>query len=313
MIRHLALLIALLVLLLIGAGCLTTPWGENTVTQYDERYELASGSSLAASPGYSGSGDASYPVPAMTPAPGYTGNDGTDPKIIKTSYLTIEVRNVTASLDPLRSIATAHGGYVGSLSVNTRYGDRLYAVLTMRVPSHEFDSTITEIKTLGSLKSESLSADDVTEEYVDLQARRTALASQLAQYNRIMERAENVSEILEVQVQIERVQVELDRIDGRLKYLDNRVDYATITVALQEPEPVGGREGFSFVSVINESIAGFLAVTAGLIIILISIIPLIILGVIAYLVYQWWRGRKGGKQKISGEKEKESEGKPPGQ
>ncbi|HIH27251.1 MAG TPA: DUF4349 domain-containing protein, partial [Methanoregulaceae archaeon] len=136
--------------------------------------------------------------------------------------------------------------------------------------------------------SESLSADDVTEEYVDLQARRTALASQLVQYNRIMERAENVSEILEVQVQIERVQVELDRIDGRLKYLDNRVDYATITVALQEPEPVGGGEGFSFVSVINESIAGFLAVTAGLIIILISIIPLIILGAVAYVLYRWW-------------------------
>ena len=312
MIRRLALIIALLVLLLIGAGCLTTPWEENTGTQSD-RYDLASESYPGSSLPFSGSGSSSYPVPAMTPAPGYTGDAGTDQKIIKTSYLTIEVRNVTASLDPLRSIATAHGGFVGSLSVNTRYGDRLYAVLTMRVPSHEFDSTITEIKTLGSLKSESLSADDVTEEYVDLQARRNALASQLVQYNRIMERAENVSEILEVQVQIERVQVELDRIDGRLKYLDNRVDYATITVALQEPEPVGGGEGFSFVSVINESIAGFLAVTAGLIIILISIIPLIILGAVAYVLYRWWKGRRGGKQKIPGEKEKENEGKPPGQ
>jgi len=312
MIRRVALLIALLVLLLIGAGCLTTPWGENTVTS-SERYDLAYESYPASPQGASGSGSSSYPVPAMTPAPGYTGDAGTDPKIIKTSYLTIEVRNVTASLDPLRSIATAHGGYVGSLSVNTRYGDRLYAVLTMRVPSHEFDSTITEIKTLGSLKSESLTADDVTEEYVDLQARRTALASQLAQYTRIMERAENVSEILEVQVQIERVQVELDRIDGRLKYLDNRVDYATIMVALQEPEPVGGREGFSFVSVINESIAGFLAVTAGLIIILVSIIPLIILGAVAYVLYRWWKGRRGGKQKIPGEKEQENKEKPPGQ
>ena len=312
MIRRVVLLLTILVLLLIGAGCLTTPWEENKIAT-SERYDVASESYPGSPLPFSGSGSSSYPGPAMTPAAGYTGDDGTDPKIIKTSYLTIEVRNVTASLDPLRSIATAHGGYVGSLSVNTRYGDRLYAVLTMRVPSHEFDSTITEIKTLGSLKSESLSADDVTEEYVDLQARRTALASQLAQYNRIMERAVNVSEILEVQVQIERVQVELDRIDGRLKYLDNRVDYATITVALQEPEPVGGREGFSFVSVINESIAGFLAVTAGLIIILISIIPLIILGVVAYLVYRWWRVRKGGKQNVPGNKEQESEGKPPGQ
>jgi len=98
----------------------------------------------------------------------------------------------------------------------------------------------------------------VTAEYIDLNARRAALAGQLTQYMRIMEKAETVSEILEVQEQIERVQVEIDRIDGRLKYLDNRVDYATITVSLQEPEPVGGNEGFSFVGVINEGIAGLL-------------------------------------------------------
>jgi hypothetical protein len=182
----------------------------------------------------------------------------------------------------------------------------------MRVPSHEFDSAITEIKALGSLTSESLSADDVTEEYLDLQARRTALASQLAQYNRIMEKAENVSEILEVQVQIERVQVEIDRIDGRLKYLDNRVDYGTITVSLEEPEPVGGGEGFSIISVINEGIMGFLAVTAGLVIILISIIPLVILGAIVFVIYRWWKGRKGAIQKVPEEKEKKNEENPPG-
>ena len=168
-----------------------------------------------------------YPVPTVVPtySPGYTGDVETDQKIIRTASVNLEVGNVTRSLDPVKSIATTQGGYVGSLSVNTQYGGRLYAVLTMRVPAGEFDSTINAIKTLGTLTSESLSADDVTEEYVDLQAQRTALASQLAQYKRIMEQAENVSEILEVQVQIERVQVELDRIDGRLKYLDNRVEY----------------------------------------------------------------------------------------
>lgn len=311
MVRRIAILCSILVLLLIGAGCLTTPWGENTVKQYDERYDLASESSLASPPWYSGSGAPSYPVPAMTRAPGYAGEAGIDQKIIRTASVSLEVRNVSASLDPLRSIATAHGGYVGSLSVSTRYGDRLYATLTMRVPAREFDSTIAGIKTLGSLRSESLSADDVTEEYVDLQARRTALANQLAQYSRIMERAVNVSEILEVQVQIERVQVEIDRIDGRLKYLDNRVDYATITVSLQEPEPVGGREGFSIVSVINAGIAGFLAVTAGLIIIFVSVIPLIILGVVAYLAYRWWKGRQGAKKDVPKENGRKETEKPP--
>src|SRR5690606_7315198 len=138
----------------------------------------------------------------------------------------------------------------------------------------------------GTLKSQSIQAEDVTEEYVDLQAQRNALANQLAQYQRIMEKAENVSEIMEVQVPIERVQVEIDRIDGRLTYLNSRVDFATITVSFREPEPVGSGAGPSFTSVINEAIAGFVGVAAALFVILISIIPLIILALIVYAIYR---------------------------
>jgi hypothetical protein len=305
MIRRIILTSSILILLLAFAGCLSTPWNGGTSTPYETFAPASSGSGIF-------SENARYPVPTVVPtyATGTTGDLETDQKIVRTASLYLEVGNVTTSLDPLKSIATGHGGYVGSMSVNTQYGDRLYAVLTMRVPAREFDATISAIKMLGTVRSESLSADDVTEEYVDLQARRTALASQLAQYKRIMERAENVSEILEVQVQIERVQVELDRIDGRLKYLDNRVDYGTITVTMEEPEPVGGGDGFSIVSVINESIAGFLTVSAGLIILLISIIPLIILGIIVYVIYRWWRKRKSEKQHVG---EKKKEGNPPGQ
>jgi len=305
MIRRIVLTSGLLILLLAFAGCLTTPWNGDTTT-LDGTFAPTSGGAGIFSE------NARYPVPTVVPtySPGYTGDSGTDQKIIRTANVNLEVENVTTSLDTLKSIGTAHGGYIGSLSVNTRDSERLYAILMMRVPAREFDSTISAIKTLGTVKSESLSADDVTEEYVDLQARRTALAGQMIQYNRIMEKAVNVSEILDVQVQIERVQVELDRIDGRLKYLDNRVDYGTITVTLEEPEPVGGGDGFSIVSVINEGIAGFLAVTAGLIILLISIIPLIILGIIACVIYWWWRKRKGKKQNVPDEKKREEN--PPG-
>ncbi|OPZ44613.1 MAG: hypothetical protein BWY93_00376 [Euryarchaeota archaeon ADurb.BinA087] len=305
MTRRILLVSCLLLFALACAGCLSAPWDSDTV-KIDEQF----------APSTSGSGIPSritpYPVSTIVPtyAPGYAADLEADQKIIRTGSLNLEVENVSSTLDPLKRIAALHGGYIGSMSVNTQYGNRLYASLIIRIPAGEFDGTVSDIKALGTLKSESLSADDVTEEYVDLQARRNALASQLVQYNRIMERAENVSEILEVQVQIERVQVELDSIDGRLKYLDNRIDYGTITVTLVEPEPVGRGEEFSLVSVLNEGIQGFLAVTGGLIIILISIIPLILLGIIAYILYWIWRKRKGAKKTTSGEKKRE--GNPPG-
>jgi len=290
MIRRIAISLFILVAAMLAfSGCISPQFGEgSTYSMTDEEAVQEAGS---------GGG---WSAPLAPPAPGLayskaTGNsayDTTDQMIIRTSSIDLEVQDVPAALDSLKSIAAAHGGYVGSMSANTRSGDRLYGVMTMRVPASSFDPAIEEIKTLGTLKSQSLQADDVTEEYVDLQARRDALADQLDQYQRIMEKAENVSEILEVQEEIERVQVELDRIDGRLKYLDNRVDYATITVSVHEPVPVGTGDGFSITSVINEGIAGFLAVTAGIVIIIISLIPVIILALIAYLVYRFWKQRK---------------------
>jgi hypothetical protein len=304
MMRAMVILGILIAVVLASTGCIAP--------QLDQKASLTGGEyggGSSASPGdYSPA-----PVYANTPdyAPVSATDQSTDQKIITTSRINLEVQDVRATLDSLKSTATAHGGYVGSMSVDTRSGNRLYAVLTMRVPASAFNPVVTELKSLGILKSETLQADDVTEEYIDLNARRTALASQLTQYMRIMEKAENVSEILEVQEQIERVQVEIDRIDGRLKYLDNRVDYATITVSLQEPEPVGGNEGFSLVGVINDGIAGLLAVSAGLIILIISLIPLIIIAVIAYIVYRWYQGRKNKKQG-SAPDERPGGGNPPG-
>jgi hypothetical protein len=235
-----------------------------------------------------------------------------DQKVIRTAGINLDVANVSSGLEQLKGIATAHGGYTGSLSAGTRYDDRKYATLTMRVPAAAFDAAVADTKKLGTLTSESQAAEDVTEEYVDLQARRTALAGQLAQYTRIMERAGNVSEVLDVQVQIERVQVEIDRIDGRVKYIDNRVEYATITVSLVEPEPVGGGVRLSFVSVINQGIAGFLAVGSGLVIVLISLIPVFILAALVYFGYRWWKQRKAGPVKQPEEKKTGGGEKPPG-
>ncbi|MDD5686130.1 MAG: DUF4349 domain-containing protein, partial [Methanoregulaceae archaeon] len=161
--------------------------------------------------------DGGYAPSAAYSKTANVGYDTADQMIVQTSSIDLEVQDVTGTLDSIKSIATAHGGYIGSMSVNTRSGDRLYGLATMRVPASSFDPVIEEIKKLGAVKSQSLQADDVTEEYIDLQARRDALSGQLVQYQRIMEKAENVSEILEVQQAIERVQVELDRIDGRLK------------------------------------------------------------------------------------------------
>jgi hypothetical protein len=108
-----------------------------------------------------------------------------------------------------------------------------------------------------------------------------------------MKKAVKVEDVITVQQQIDRVQIQLNRLEGRLKYLDSRIDLSTITVNLQEPEPVGGESGHTFVSTINEGISGFFGMIDALIIIFLTLLPIIIIGGAGYGIYRWHKARKG--------------------
>jgi hypothetical protein len=228
----------------------------------------------------------------MAPTQSGSGTTGVDTKIIKTAYLTIEVKDVPGAVETLRTLASQKGGYISSTNVQKNYNDRLSGSVILRVPAPEFDSTLEGVRALGTVKSASTQGQDVTEEYIDIQAQKTSYQNQLAQYNEIMKRAVKVEDVITVQQQIDRVQTELNRLEGRLKYLNSRIDLSTITVNLEAPEPVGGDTGHNFISTINEGIAGFIGMIDALIIIFFTLLPLVILGGAAYAVYWYRKGRK---------------------
>ncbi len=229
--------------------------------------------------------------PGSAPVPAGTSSSGIDTKIIKTAFFTIEVKDVSGTVETLKILATERGGYVSSTNIQKNYNNRLTGSVILRVPAAEFDATLAGVKALGTVKSASTQGQDVTEEYVDLQAQKNSYQNQLAQYNEIMKKAVKVEDVITVQQQIDRVQTELNRLEGRLKFLDSRIDLSTITVNLQEPEPVGGETGHNFVTTINEGIAGFFGMIDALIIIAFTLLPLVILGGAAYGIYRWRKGK----------------------
>lgn len=217
-----------------------------------------------------------------------------DQKIIKTANLQLEVSDVQKTADDITRIAESASGVVQSSSVNAGLNDQYSGTVTIRIPSVQFDSALGGIKNLGKVISSSISAEDVTEEYVDLVAQKTALTNQLDQYNRILTQAVNVSEILEVQREVERVQVELDRITGRMKYLDSRISFSTITIRLSEPAQVITASGYSFASVISEGISGFTSTLVWLVVVIMTLLPVFIIGALAYLLYRRGKFHKTG-------------------
>jgi hypothetical protein len=290
-----ALLAVLCIVAVVAAGCMglsaRSASQTGAVSDTAPRQDLFVKSGVSTSEA-SWSGNAPAPLPVPTASGAGTASTVTDTKIIRTASLTLEVPDVTGAAETLKGLVAAKGGYVSSTSIQKTSGNRLYGTVVLRVPASAFDDTLAGVKGIGTVRSVSAQSDDVTEEYVDLVAQKTSYQNQLAQYNAIMKKAENVEDVITVQQQIDRVQTELDRLEGRLKYLNSRIDLSTISVNLQEPEPVGGETGHNFVSTFNEGIAGFIGMIDALIIILLTILPLIIIGGAAYGIYRWKKGKK---------------------
>jgi hypothetical protein len=288
------ILLVICIAAVIAAGCMGIPAGksdsssfpQNTVPVSDSNGRLQADSKMAY-------GEAVAPMPTNTPADSGSGTLTPDTKIIKTAFLTIEVNDVPGSVELLKNLAAQKGGYLSSTNVQKNYNNRLTGSVIIRVPAKEFETTLTGVQAIGTVKSVSTQGQDVTEEYVDLQAQKTSYQNQLAQYNEIMKKAVKVEDVITVQQQIDRVQTQLNRLDGRLKYLDSRIDLSTITVNLQEPEPVGGDSGHNFVSTINEGISGFFGMIDAVIIIFLTLLPIIIIGGAGYGIYRWYKARKG--------------------
>jgi hypothetical protein len=274
----------------IAAGCTGTQ--DNSARSSVAPVPAESGGAV---PGYStmalaGDGQVSGPLAVSTSVA--LADQGTDTKIIKTADVSLQVDNVTGAAAAVETIGTSAGGYVSTTNIGTDYNGQPYGTVEIRIPATQFDSALSGVQAIGKVTSLSTQGQDVTEEYVDVQAQITAYQNQIAQYNVIMKNATDVTDVLAIQQQIDTVQTNLDRVTGQMKYLNSQIDYSTITVTLQEPAPVGGTQGHDFVTAVNEGIAGFYGVIDAIIVFVISIIPLLIIGGVAYAGYRFWKGRR---------------------
>ncbi|MBK5191050.1 MAG: DUF4349 domain-containing protein [Methanosarcinales archaeon] len=232
---------------------------------------------------------AAIPTPAVMPTPvgretpesQYT-NANTERKIIQSASLSIEVEDFQASSDALIGIVERSGGFVSdSYSYVTDTGHKR-GDITLRVPTDEFLQVIAEIEQIGAVKSKHISGEDVTEEYIDLTARLNNSERQEKRLLEILDIAEDVEDVLDVERELERVRNDIERLTGRINYLENRAELATISVALYEPEPIthswGIRDAF------RDAFEAFVSVIRGLIILVGYALPLLILVGLGWLL-----------------------------
>jgi hypothetical protein len=154
--------------------------------------------------------------------------------VIKTAALSVRVQDVAAANARAILLAESGGGFVQSSSQWEEGGVR--ADLTLRVPPQGFLPLMKSLETLGKVEGKSISGEDVTEEYYDLDARLENLGQVRSRLFALLDRAAKVTDAIEVEQQLERVGAEINQIKGRMKYLQNMTGMATINLSLYTDE-----------------------------------------------------------------------------
>ena len=221
-------------------------------------------------------------------------------KILRNGELTLEVPDPAAAERKITSIADTLGGFVvTSESKQHDTGDPakqyLEVNLVIRVPEAQFETAYNQILSTGSrVIQQKQTGQDVTEEFIDLEARiKTQKALEL-QFLEIMKQANKVPDALEVQRQIAEVRTEIEKLEGRKRFLENRASLSTITTSLQSPAAIAVNTS-SFRRNVREAVGDGVDLTIAIVLFLIRfvivMIPIILLLIlpIGLLVRFFWR------------------------
>lgn len=208
-------------------------------------------------------------------------------KTITSVEMSIEVDNASRTVDYIITMTTAAGGYVSSSSVYDLSYDstpRQEGYVTVRIPSENYTAFVKDIENLGDLSSKSITGTDVTEEYIDLEARLNNLQKQEKRLTEILNMSNTVEEVLSVEQELERVRGEIDSLTGRLQYLDNRIDLATINIRVTEPTPITHSWGMR--DALSSSVQGFVSTVRAMVILVGYLLPIaIVLSVLITIVF----------------------------
>src|SRR5678816_1548460 len=230
--------------------------------------------------------------------------EAADRKIIRNAEITIEVSSTTDAQHQVTSIAETHGGFIVTseakqLESNDPAQRTLDIKLVVRVPSNQFGRAFDEIKKLaGNTPSENVTSQDVTEDFIDLEARIKTQKALEVQFLEIMRQANKISDALEVQRQIAEVRTDIEKLEGRKRFLENRSSLSTINVNIQTPKPViavtqsGFRQSLRAAVSDSISLASVLVLFFVRFLVMMAPVALFVLVPSALMIRYFWRRAK---------------------
>lgn len=204
-------------------------------------------------------------------------------KIQRNASLSIEVKNIDKSLIDAKEIITKFDGeIINSDSGGFGFGQP-YANIKLRVISENLNVVLIELKKISTnIISENIYTNDVTEEFIDIEARLKVMKSTEDRFNSLLSSTETVEEIIQVEKELMRIRSDIDSLEGRLNYLSKTTNMSEINLNINEQIPITGESwklNESFTSAL-QNLSSFVKSFANLAINFIVFIPVIIVGII---------------------------------
>jgi hypothetical protein len=215
-------------------------------------------------------------------------------QIIKVGWMRVEIKDYSEDLKVIKGIIGKHKGYIsGENESSTDYS--LMNNLTIRVPSVEFDSLVEDIiRVAFKVDNKNITLNDVTEEFIDVEARLKTNKEVERRYLEILDKATTVQDILLVEQQLKIIREEIEAKEGRLKYLQSQVSLSTLNLEIHQD--LASKPGFKFFSKLADAIKGGWKGLLNLVVGLIYIWPIVLVCVIIiFWLIRRRRRKKSGK------------------
>ena len=227
---------------------------------------------------------------------------GTDRKIVYTASMRMESTRFDDARAALLAAVEDCGGYLESTdqSGSAKEGSR-WVSYTVRVPAVKYTAFLEQAGQAGSVLNLNESAQDITLEYVDVQARLESLESKKARLEALADKAETTADLLEIENQLTEVQYQLESYTRQMKVMDNQVDYCTVDISLREVAtltPTGVSFGERIADAFTGGWTAFAAFVQDAVVAIIYNLPLLIIfGILAAVLVPVLRKRRQNKRR----------------
>ncbi len=211
------------------------------------------------------------PMPAVAPVPEEAGagvlpSTAEERMIIRNGDMSLVVEDVTRARDEITRLAVRLGGWVVSSRISGEE-EELRGWISIRVPDETFDQAFADLRGLAvRVTSESTSTEDITEEYIDLQSRLKNAEATESQYLALLEKAEDVEDILRIYEELSWIRYEIEQIKGRIQYLERISAMSLISIELRPAVTAAPlvRPGWSAREVLKSAVRGLVIFGQGL-------------------------------------------------